>query len=68
MTAQAINPANTETVEPNVKYGIKITCEGKEYQINGDITATFCRETSDEAARFCEFVSFMNEVYGKYIT
>lgn len=65
MTAKAINPANTKAIEPNVKYGIRITCEGKEYSISGDITAVFCREISDEADRFCEFVSFMNEIYGE---
>lgn len=65
MTAEAINPANAEGVEPNVKYSISITCDGKDYHINGDITATFCCDTSDEADRFCEFVSFMNGIYSE---
>ncbi len=67
MTAKAINPANDDDAESNTRYGIKITCEGKEYQINGDITANFCRMESDEADRFCEFVSFMNDIYGAHI-
>ncbi len=67
MTASAINSANTKHIEPDVKYGIKITCEGKEYHINGDVTASFCRETSEEAARFCDFVSFMLLVYNRHI-
>ena len=66
MTAKAINPSKTVGIEPNVKYGIMITCEGKEYHINGDITAGFCKEESDEAERFCEFVAFMNGIYAEH--
>ncbi|MBQ3137841.1 MAG: hypothetical protein IJB74_10235 [Clostridia bacterium] len=40
---------------------------GKEYQINGDITANFCRMESDEAGRFCEFVEFMNGIYAAHV-
>lgn len=51
------------TVTPLTKYSIQFTMKGETYYVSGDATANAHRTTNDEANRFMEFVTFMNEIY-----
>lgn len=64
MTSSVLTKTGTVTsVSPLNRYNIKITMNGETYYINGDATASYYKNESDEANRFCRFTEFMTELY-----
>lgn len=64
MTSSVLTKTGAVTsVSPLNRYNIKITMKGETYYINGDATASYYKNESDEANRFCQFTAFMTELY-----